>query len=315
MLKYLVYFLLIICSSGKASAQTIITQTYVDTIPGSKISFTLVKIPRGSFKMGSPESESSREADEGPQKKIQIDAFWMGAYEVTYDEYEVFMNDRKGEEVDAVTGPTTPYIDLTLGMGKQGGFPANSMSQYGALNYCYWLYKKTGDFYRLPTEAEWEYACRAGKQSAFINGTNEKNLHTFAWYAKNSENKYHKVGLLKPNAWGLYDMAGNVQEWTMDQYFADYFKKIENGTSNPVTKPESRHPRTLKGGSYLDQTYNLRSANRIRSDLAWNIRDPQIPRSVWWNADAPFVGFRLLKPVKKYTTKQIEQFYSVHLIK
>jgi formylglycine-generating enzyme required for sulfatase activity len=286
----------------------------VDTIPGTSVHFTLVKVPAGTFVMGSSPTDKYHQREEGPQANVKLDAFWMGTHEVTHDEYELFMNDKKEEEVDAVTRPTPPYIDFTLGMGKQGGFPANSMSQYGALYYCYWLYKKTGNFYRLPTEAEWEYASSAGKKSTFINGVSENELQQYAWFATNSDNKYHKVGLLKPNTWGLYDMAGNVQEWTLDQYVPDYFQKVGGTPVNPLIKPESRHPRTLKGGSYLSGIDKLRSAARTKSDLAWNVRDPQIPRSKWWNADAPFVGFRIVKPDKKYTKEEVEQFFTDHMI-
>jgi formylglycine-generating enzyme required for sulfatase activity len=110
-------------------------------------------------------------------------------------------------------------------------------------------------------------------------------------------------------------MAGNVQEWTLDEYLPDYFSKINDSTCSALIKPQNRHPRTLKGGSYLDKSNKLRSAERIKSELAWNVRDPQIPRSKWWNADAPFVGFRLVKPDKNFTKEEIEQFFSDHLIK
>lgn len=296
-------------------AQNLSDGTSIITIPGSTVNYKMVLIPGGSFKMGSPDTEQGRENDEGPQKLVKIDPFWMGACEVTYDEYEIYMNEEKDKDPkpDAITRPSPPYIDFTLGMGKQGGYPANSMSQYGALSYCYWLYKKTGEFYRLPTEAEWEYACRAGSQTAY--SVKPEDLPEYAWFLVNSKNKYHRVGQLKPNAWGLYDMAGNVQEWTLDQYSENYFKAIGDHPVNPVIKPVARHPRTLKGGSYQDNAEKLRSAERIKSDLEWNARDPQIPRSKWWNADAPFVGFRLVRPAKKLSKEEIEQFFSDNMIK
>ena len=142
----------------------------------------------------------------------------MGAYEVTFDEYNLFFNDvslSQNIPTDAVTRPSSPYIDMTLGMGKEGGFPANSMQQYGALMYCKWLYKKTGIFFRLPTEAEWEYACRAGSTTFILLEMMQQNWMNMHGIATNSENKYHKVGQKKPNAWGLYDMLGNVGEWVL----------------------------------------------------------------------------------------------------
>jgi formylglycine-generating enzyme required for sulfatase activity len=184
-------------------------------------------------------------------------------------------------------------------MGKSGGFPANSMSQYGALMYCRWLYGKTGIFYRLPTEAEWEYACRAGSATAFPFGDDAAKLGEYAWTQENSEETYHKVGEKKPNAWGLYDMMGNVGEWTLDQYDEKGYEKA--AAANPWNQPTVKTPRTIKGGTYLEPATAARSAARLKSDENWNNRDPQIPRSKWWNADAPFIGFRIVRPVKQPT--------------
>lgn len=266
--------------------------------------------------MGSNSQDKKGEEDEGPQRTVTLSPFWMSAYEVTYDEYDVFMQDEtlaQNSDMDAVTRPSQPYIDFTLGMGRSGGFPANSMQPYGALMYCRWLYKKTGVFYRLPTEAEWEYACRASATTIYPFGNDAKEAVNYAWYKSNSEDRYHKVGELKPNAWGLYDMLGNVGEWTLDQYDTAYFKKLTNGTSDPLIQPTSRYPRTVRGGSYMDEATELRSANRIPSDPVWNRRDPQIPKSRWWNADAPFVGFRIVRPLKQPTVAEAEAFFTLYL--
>ena len=203
--------------------------TYEQKIPGTTVSFKMVPVPAGSFKMGSIQNEKDHHADEGPAMEVKISAFWMEEHEVTYDEYVLLLDEGRdtGPLPDGVTRPSPPYIDFTLGMGKTGGFPANSMTQYGALMYCKWLYNKTGIFYRLPTEAEWEYACRAGSEKLYPFGNNEKQLRDYAWYAGNSDNKYHQVKQLKPKHWGLYDMYGNVAEWTLDQYQEDYFDKIK----------------------------------------------------------------------------------------
>lgn len=281
---------------------------YDQKIPGSDITFKMVPIPAGEFMIGSPASEKGRGADEGPQKKVKIDAFWMGATEVTFDAYDFYADPDKEKELpDGMTRPSPPYIDLTLGMGKSGGFPANSMSQYGALMYCQWLYKKTGVFYRLPTEAEWEYAARAGSTTPYPFGKDTAQLAQYAWSSGNSDIKYHKVGQLKPNAWGLYDILGNVAEWTMDQYDPQYLSKIS--ATDPWNKPTAKNPRTIKGGHFGDPAVNLRPAARLKSDMEWNRRDPQIPRSYWWNADSPFIGFRLVRPVKQPTKEEAEQFF------
>jgi formylglycine-generating enzyme required for sulfatase activity len=281
-------------------------------IPGTSVSFKMIPISAGSFLMGSIEQEKGHRADEAPATTVKIDAFWMEEHEVSYEEYVIFQDEAldKDPKPDGITRPSPPYIDFTLSMGKSGGFPANSMSQYAALMYCKWLYKKTGFFYRLPTEAEWEYASRAGSASAYPSGTDEKQLGEYAWYAGNSGNKYHAIKQLKPNAWGLYDMLGNVAEWTLDQYQENYFEQLKKNADNPWMQPSSKHPITLKGGHFRDEAAALRNASRLRSDLKWNARDPQIPKSKWWNADAPFIGFRILRPYKQPEPTAIDQFFS-----
>ena len=144
---------------------------YTEKIPGTDVSFALQPIPAGTFTVGSPTSEKNRNADEGPQAKVAVGAFWMGQKEVTWNEYEIFMfatdaagNASKGE-ADAVSHPTKPYVEMSFGMGREG-FPAISMTQHAASKYCQWLSAKTGNFYRLPTELEWEYAARAGTTTA-----------------------------------------------------------------------------------------------------------------------------------------------------
>lgn len=291
-------------------------RAYEQVIPGSSVKFTMVPVKGGVFLMGSPPEAHGRKQEEGPPQKVSVSSFWIGACEVTYDEFGLFMRDEQfsqNEELDAITRPSQPYLDFSLGMGKEGGYPANSMSQYGALMYCRWLYKKTGIFYRLPTEAEWEYACRAGTSTSYFFGDDSAGLKKYAWYWANSEGHYHKVAQLQPNPWGLYDMLGNVMEWTLDQYDEKYFEKIGPSSKDPVILPTARFPRALRGGYYAQDANSLRSANRFRSSLAWNQRDPQIPRSKWWNADAPFVGFRLVRPFEQPAPDQIEQFFRQYL--
>ena len=289
---------------------------YETTIPGSAVTFKMLPVQAGQFVMGSPDKEAGRRPDEGPQKKVQVGAFWMGRYEVTYDEFLLFFNDEntsRNSEVDAVTRPTPQYIDLSWGMGKQGGFPVNSMSQHTALMYCRWLYKKTGMFYRLPTEAEWEYACRAGTNTAFYYGDDAKLLKDYAWFGINSKNKYQKVGQKKPNAWGLYDMLGNVAEWTLDQYDEKYFTTIADGAVDPSFASEDTYPKTVKGGGYMDKPEALRSASRSKSDPSWNRRDPQIPKSKWWLTDAMSVGFRVVRPLKAPSAEEADAFFKKYL--
>src|SRR5690606_13769769 len=171
---------------------------YTSTLPGTSVTFTMTPIPAGTFTMGSPSTEKGRTEDEGPQRTVNISAFWMGTHEVTHDEFQTFYQNETisyNSEVDAVTRPTAMYIDLSFGMGKKGGFPFNSMAHRTALMYCQWLYSISGIFYRLPTEAEWEYACRAGSTTAYPFGDDPAMLNDYAWNATNSNGKYHKVGL------------------------------------------------------------------------------------------------------------------------
>jgi formylglycine-generating enzyme required for sulfatase activity len=290
--------------------------SYTQTIAGSAVGFTMVAIPGGRFSMGSEFGKKGYKGDEGPATIVSVDSFWMEEHEVTYEEYILFQDEGvdPAPKPDGITRPSPPYIDFTLGMGKTGGFPANSMSQYAATMYCKWLYKKTGVFYRLPTEAEWEYACKAGSQTKYYFGDDDNSLANYAWFAINSDNKYHAVKLLKPNAWGLYDMLGNVVEWTLDQYDEKYFDKLKTNATNPTIIPVKKNPITLKGGDFRDPADAVTCATRLKSDPVWNARDPQIPRSRWWNTDAPFIGFRIMRPLKQPTAIEAEQFFEDHLV-
>ncbi len=290
---------------------------YEQPVPGSSLHFTMMPIQAGSFMMGSIATEKNRDADEGPQKQINISAFWMSAFEVTRDVFDLFYNDQtisQNNAVDAVTRPSAQYVDLTWGMGKEGGYPVNSMSQMAAMMYCRWLYTKTGVFYRLPTEAEWEYACHAGSTSAYYFGNDASQLSKYAWYADNSENKFHKVGQKLPNAWGLYDMLGNVSEWTLDHYNEKMMEQLAVIATNPFAAVvASKYPQVLKGGGYGDDAAHLRIATRIKSDPSWNKRDPQIPKSKWWLTEGAQVGFRIVSPLKQPTPEEANTFYKKYI--
>ena len=279
---------------------------YLQKITGTNLQFKMVPLKAGLF---SPESTTKEKEATAP---VNIPAFWMGSYEVTYDEFDAYSQDENTSQnsIDAITRPSQPYIDMTLGMGKEGGYPANSMQQYGALMYCRWLYQKTGIFFRLPTEAEWEYACRAGAATVYPFGNDAKDLAKHAWYKSNSNNRYHKVGQLEPNDWGLYDMLGNVAEWTLDE--TSYF--ILNNTGDTTVMVATRPgDRFVRGGTFKDELKEVHSAARLKADPIWNRRDPQIPKSKWWNADAPFVGFRIIRPLQQPTKERAEFFFKTYL--
>lgn len=290
---------------------------YRQEIPGTDLKFTMTPIPGGTYLMGSPAGEENRKDDEGPQHKVQVEPFWMGTHEVTWEEYDVwsFNLDIQRRNIvgvkptkrdliaDAVTRPTKPYTDMTFDSGHDR-YPAICMTQLAAKMYCVWLSEKTGHYYRLPTEAEWEYACRAGTATAYSFGDDPAKLDEYGWYFDNAgddrEVNYHKVGEKKPNPWGLYDVHGNVSEWVLDQYDADYYKQFKDGTVAifPLNIPKKLYPRVVRGGSWDDDPEGLRSAARYASSDDWKIQDPQLPQSIWYHTDARHVGFRLIRPLK-----------------
>jgi formylglycine-generating enzyme required for sulfatase activity len=287
-------------------------KAYTEKIPGADVSFDMLPIPGGSFKMGSPAGEKDRKNDEGPQVEIKIEPFWMEKHEVTWNEYELWglgLDKQRREArktpasswdktADALAIPTKPYSDMTFSMGKDG-FPAICMTQFAAKMYCKWLSAKTGHYYRLPTEAEWEYACRAGSKTAYSFGDDPKQLDGYAWYTDNSDEKYHKVGKKKPNPWGLYDMHGNVAEWCVDEYVADRYKQLAaHAEENPLVLVTKTYPQVARGGAWTDEAPLLRSAARRGSNKDWKQQDPQIPQSIWYHTDAEFVGFRVVRPLR-----------------
>ncbi|WP_236262863.1 formylglycine-generating enzyme family protein [Aggregatimonas sangjinii] len=294
-------------------------KSFSEQIPETEVQFDMLLVPKGNFVMGSPENEIGRNPDEGPQKEVVVDSFYMGKYEVTWEIFELFfkqnkqlfakLDDDRVIKIDAITRPSPPYEDPSYGMGKEG-FPAVSMSAYSALVFCKWLSTVTGRFYRLPTEAEWEYAARAGSTTPY-HFENPEDIDTYAVYYQNAEGKYAAVGSKAPNAWGLYDMHGNVAEWTLDEYRADSYAEME--PDNPWVTPTVIHPRVIRGGSWDDDADALRSAARRGSSLKLQKRDPQIPKSFWWFTDANFVGFRLVSPAKQPSVDAQKKFWQTVL--
>jgi formylglycine-generating enzyme required for sulfatase activity len=293
---------------------------YSAKIPQTGVAYHMIALDGGGFTMGSPDSEAGRQDIEGPQKPVKVSPFWIGKFEVTWDEYEPFMitrferfknGARKDYDptthttVDAVSGPTAPYADMSFGMGRLG-YPAICMTQHAANKYCQWLSVQTGHFYRLPTEAEWEYACRAGTTTAYSFGEDPAELEDYGWFIDNSEEKSQKVGQKKPNPWGLYDMHGNVMEWTADQFVPDYFDRLPSPATNPFVRPQSLYPRSVRGGGWESDPEYLRCAYRFGSDSSWQQRDPQLPKSIWYLTDAPWLGFRIVRPVE---IPSVEEMY------
>ena len=317
---------------------------YTEKIPGTDVTFEMIPVPGGEFLMGSPASEAGRHKDEGPQVRVKVPPFWMGKCEVTWGEYRSFMamydafkkmqriaanaganggasgsdkdlrlierhawNDKLESDwnVDAVTSPTPLYdSSFTYGVGDQPNQPAVTITPYAARQYTKWLSGVLGNDYRLPTEAEWEYAARAGTTTAYSFGNDPGELEKYAWIDRNSDDKTHPVGTKKPNPWGLYDIHGNVAEWTLDQYSPDTYAKLGKGpidADKAVQWPTKVFPRAIRGGSWLESADMSRSAARQPSeDHEWKLSDPNIPLSPWWYTEEPAtaVGMRVMRPLK-----------------
>ena len=302
---------------------------YTETIPGTDVTFRMVPVKGGTFKMGSPDSEKGRLKDEGPQRDVEVKAFWIEEHEATWKEFEQFalkylQNKNKNANPDTLSARAKladamawPTMAWQIGLisydnASKPGYPASGMTIYAAQAYAKWLTALTGRYYRLPTEAEWEYACRAGSTTAYCFGDNPDDLEDYAWFFDNSGKSYQKIKEKKPNAWGIYDMHGNVAEWVLEQYAEDtYSKRKPDMFGAPVTKPMGEGFKQIARGGHCedDNLANLRSARRAFSTKEWKENDPQRPQSIWWVTDAPFVGFRLVRPLEPPKTEEEAKQY------
>lgn len=308
---------------------------YRMAIPGSEVTFEMIPVPGGVFTMGSSEDSPEHAEDEGPQVKIAVDPMWVARTEVSWAEYKLFMSmyrlfktfeQDKIRKVDAstmpfaLTAPTQLYEPtFTYEYGEDPEMPAVTITQYAAKQYAKWLSGLTGHQYRLPTEAEWEYACRAGTTTAYSFGDDPSKLGEYAWYAENSEEKLHPVGSKKPNPWGLYDMHGGVMEWCIDGHPDDGYAALAKKPqpvhfTEAIQWPTELNNRVLRGGSWEDEPAQLRSAARLASDdEEWKVTDPNIPKSPWWYTDDPArgVGFRLFRSFKPLDAELAKKFYEI----
>ena len=235
------------CLSRTPPRRTPALKRFTEKIPGTLVSFDMISI-----------------AD-----NASIKPFWIGKTEVTWDEFDIWAfsldlsETEKAAGVDAESRPSHPYGAPDRGFGHQG-YPALAMTHEAAQEYCKWLSHKTGHKYRLPSEAEWERACRAG---------GEQNLREMAWFKNNSEDKTHAVATRQPNSLGIYDLAGNVEEWC----------RAADGSY------------VVRGGSFVEPIEKIGCTARVAQRDSWNRTDPQMPKSRWWLSDAPFVGFRVVR--------------------
>jgi formylglycine-generating enzyme required for sulfatase activity len=280
------------CASNQAAEPNSGFANYVQKMPGSTVSFEMIAIPGGEATIGSPENEPGRAKSDLAQKKVSVKSFWMGKCEVTWQEFlpfvfvdqaEIVRNTDKIEglvDKDGVSHPTKPYGSVYRERGEKG-YPALGVGYPNAESYCKWLSKKTGVNYRLATEEEWEYACRAGAATPFFWGADAAQAKDYGWFKENSvdatgRETTHPVGKLKPNKFGLLDIVGNVAEWCQ--------------------KTDPKGMGVIRGGSFMDDpAVGLRSASRNIETEDWNELDPQSPQSVWWLSAADFVGFRIVR--------------------
>jgi formylglycine-generating enzyme required for sulfatase activity len=303
-------------------------KNFTEKIPESPVSFEMIAIPGGTFKMGSPENEPFRKDDEGPVREVEISPFYMAETEVTWDEYLAFYVQTSaegrstdteglrneissGDKTDAISGATPPYgqPDQGWGMGKR---PAISFSFHAAETYCKWLSQVTGKTYRLPTEAEWEYACRAGTTGPYFFEGNpakfektgfkariSKNdtavINSYVVYNGNSPTRTQMADFVRPNPFGLKNMSGNVAEFCSDWYRPDAYSMYPDGTIKDPRGPETGEEHVIRGGTFMNPAGSLRSAVRDYTKTeAWLRTDPQMPKSIWWYSDCFNVGFRVV---------------------
>jgi len=303
---------------------------YVETIPGTSASISMIAIPGGTFTMGSPESEAFHQADEAPQRQVEVSPFFMAELEVTWDQFWAFYGETMSEgrtppakvyannsreDVDAVSGPTPPFgfPDQGWGMGDR---PAITMTHYSAETFCQWLSLKTGKKYRLPTEAEWEYAARGGTSTPYffegepgdytnegfwngIFGADTTFINRYAIYMNNSNNRSQEPVKVQANPFGLKNMLGNVMEYCSDWYAEDAYAQMQDGAKDPKG-PDSGTEHVVRGGSYNSDAAELRCASRGHTDHdTWLRTDPQNPKSIWWYSDIKGIGFRVVCEVSE----------------
>ena len=308
-------------------APTHITQfeNYNEKIPGTPISFNMMAIPGGTFKMGSPKKEDFHRADEAPVHDVKVSPFFMAEVETTWNQFWAFYASTMSEgrtppeltyaknleamDVDGISGPTPPFGFPDQGWGGNDR-PAITMTHYAAETFCLWLSQKTGKKYRLPTEAEWEYAARGNTETPYFFSGKPKdfsehgfwrkffpaktdNITQYVIYEKNSYNRSQEPSIVEPNPFGLKNMLGNVMEYTADRYDAEAYSKRPNGAKDPiVTKGEEW---VIRGGNYASDASDVRSASRSHTEHdEWMKTDPQQPKSIWWYSDYKGIGFRVV---------------------
>ena len=308
---------------------------YTVAIPGTQVKYSMQPIPAGVVRVGSPGREADRSKSEGPQFEVSVQPFWMGQYEVSWGEYMKYMamhdifkdfethkmrlslDDHKA---DVITAPSNLYDpSFTFVNGDEPDLPAVSMSQYAAKQYTKWLSLLTERFYRLPSEAEWEHACRAGTTSAYYFGDDASKLVQHGWFYDNANDSTHPVGKKLPNPWGLYDMHGNVSEWVFDEMLKNGYKQFGGKKltmEEAIVWPKKLYPRVCRGGNWDQDAKDCRSAARLgSSDDDWRAEDPNFPLSPWWftSGHALGLGMRIVRPLGEVDAKQRDRYWEAGL--
>ncbi|MFH0843263.1 MAG: SUMF1/EgtB/PvdO family nonheme iron enzyme [Bacteroidota bacterium] len=305
-------------------------KNFTEMIPGTRVSFEMIAIPGGTFRMGSPDDEPFRDPDEGPVRTVTLSPLWIGRAEVSWDEYMTFFRETGSppgtkvtqllnlKDVDAISGPTPPWGAPDQGWGK-GSRPAITMTWYAANVYCEWLSRITGKKYRLPTEAEWEYACRGGTETPYFFEGDAGDYSSDGFlrklfrpdtaiidsrviYSLNSNAKTEEPSSVQGNPFGLKNMPGNVAEFCSDFYAPDFYSTDSTGI-NP-RGPAKGQEHVIRGGSFRSDAGDLRSAARdYTKTKEWLVTDPQMPKSIWWYSDCIDVGFRVVCEVDSSVIK------------
>jgi sulfatase modifying factor 1 len=241
-------------------------EPFTDALPGGEASWDMVPVPAGRVTIV---------GDDGAEQTVEVGPFWVSTTEVTWDLFDLwvyaFDDLEVTDDVDAITGPSKPYLPPDRGFGYND-YAAISMTHHASAEFCRWLSERTGRVYRLPTEAEWVHAAAAGSRGAYSFGDDASKLGEHAWYKENAGPTTQSVAQKLPNAWGLYDVHGNVAEWA---YMMDGRE-------------------VAMGGSYREPAEELTLSSRLFQDETWNETDPQIPKSIWWLADCSWAGIRLV---------------------
>ena len=299
-------------------------ESFTEQIPRTAISFNMIAVSGGSFRMGSTQKEPFHKEDEAPVRNVTLSPFFMAEIETTWDMYWAFYKETMSEgrtppekvyainnnpDIDAISGPTSPfgYPDQGWGGGER---PAITMTHYAAETFCQWLSRKTGKKYRLPTEAEWEYAARGGTETPYFFQGNPKSfsnlgfwrklfdaqtegISSFAVYINNSRYKTQEPAFVQANPFGLKNMLGNVMEYCADKYDAEAYAKSGDVATDPLVTTGTEW--VVRGGNYTSDAADVRCAARSHTRHAdWLKTDPQQPKSIWWYSDIRGIGFRVV---------------------